>query len=124
MAGRGSDGGAIALDDGWVASLVAASGAIEPVVARSAVVEFTIGKRQQALVELVDGRFTGPADDGAEPDVSLPVTADQLAGFVAGDESMSQAYMRGDVKPVGSTGALLPVLALFDDPQFRAALAS
>ena len=117
MAGDG-----ITLDDAWVEALVAASAATQATVPRSAVVEFTIGKRQQVAVEMVDGRFTGPAGE-AEPDVSMPCTADQLAAFVDGEESMTRAYMRGDFKPVGSTGALLPVLALFDDPEFRTALA-
>lgn len=112
---------ALALDEAWVGGLVAAAAAVEPDLARSAVAEFTIGKTQQVAVEIVDGRVVGVAAE-AEPDVSIPFTAAQLEAFCAGEESMSQAYMRGDLKPVGSTGALLAVLALFDDPAFRAAL--
>ena len=35
---------------------------------------------------------------------------------------MARAYMEGDLKPVGSTGALLAVVSLFEDPEFRRAL--
>ncbi len=111
------------LDDGWIEAVTAASGAAEPALAGSAVVEFTIGKTERAVLRIVDGRFAGGAGE-AEPEVSIPVTAEQLTDFVDGRESMSRAFMRGDLKPVGSTGALLPVLALFDDPAFREALAS
>lgn len=110
------------LSDEWVDDLIAASAAVEPVCDRSAVVEFTIGKKTRAAVEIAGGRFAGPAAD-AEPAVSLPTTAAQLATFVDGSASMARAYMQGDLKPVGSTGALLAVVALFEDPAFRQALA-
>ena len=110
------------LSDGWVDALVWASARVEPASARSAVVEFTIGKKTRAAVAIAGGRFVGPAPDGDEPEVSIPSTAAQLATFVDGSESMAQAYMRGDLKPVGSTGALLAVVALFEDPEFREAL--
>ncbi len=114
---------AATLDDAWVDALIGASAACEPALARSAVVEFTIGKTQRAAVEIVDGRVVGPAGE-AEPDVSIPLTGAQLAEFSSGEASMTQAYMRGDLKPVGSTGALLAVLALFDDEAFRQTLSA
>jgi hypothetical protein len=115
---------AVALDEAWIEGLVEASGAAEAPVPRSALVAFTIGKSQRVALEIVDGRVVGPSPAGDdEVDVSIPVTAQQLAGFADGSQSMSRAYMRGDLKPVGSTGALLAILALFDDPSFRAALA-
>ena len=106
------------LSDGWVDALVWASARVEPASARSAV----IGMKTRAAVAIAGGRFVGPAPDGDEPEVSIPSTAAQLATFVDGSESMAQAYMRGDLKPVGSTGALLAVVALFEDPEFREAL--
>ncbi|MEM9565876.1 MAG: SCP2 sterol-binding domain-containing protein [Actinomycetota bacterium] len=112
------------LDEAFAAALTEASASVDPPMTRSAAVEFTIGKTQRLLLDVVDGRIVGAADDDREPDVSIPVTSDQLDGFVAGSESMTQAYMRGDLKPVGSTGALLPVLALFDDEGFRASLSA
>lgn len=115
---------ATTLDDAWVDALVAASGRAVAPSGRSAVAEFTIGKTQRAVVEIVDGRVVGPATmgDGDEADISVPLTGPQLDSFVDGSESMSKAYMRGDLKPVGATGALLAVFALFDDPAFRQAL--
>lgn len=110
------------LDEAWVAAVVRASAAVEATVDRSGVVEFTLGKTKRAVLDVVGGRVTGPSERD-EADVSIPVTAAQLTSFEDGTESMSKAFMRGDLKPVGSTGALLPVLALFDDPAFRAALA-
>ncbi len=119
------------LDDAWVEAVAGASRAAEVALTPSAVVAFTIGKTKRATLQIVDGRVTGPAavdegdgGDGDDPDVTIPVTAAQLASFCDGSESMSKAFMRGDLKPVGSTGALLPVFALFDDPAFLEALAA
>ncbi len=112
------------LDEAFVAALTEASGAVERPMPRSAAVEVTIGKTERAVVDVVDGRVVGSVDDDRQPDVSIPVTAAQLDDFVAGSDSMTQAYMRGDLKPVGSTGALLPMLALFDDEGFRANLSA
>ncbi|MEL6985895.1 MAG: hypothetical protein AAFO29_25925 [Actinomycetota bacterium] len=113
------------LDQAWVDALAKASQSIEPAVAASAIVELTIGKTKRAALQITDGRITGSADEAAgevEPEVSIPVTGAQLASFCDGTESMSKAFMRGDLKPVGSTGALLPLFALFDDPAFVEAL--
>ncbi len=114
------------LDGAWIDAVATASQQAEVAVPRSAVVAITIGKTKQAVLRITDGRVAGPADDlgeDDEPDASIPVTAAQLASFCDGSESMSKAFMRGDLKPVGATGALLPVFALFDDPAFREALA-
>lgn len=118
------------LDDVWVDAVAAASQEAEVTVPGSGVVAFTIGKTKQATLRITDGRVTGPVDggddggDGVEPDATIPVTAAQLGSFCDGSESMSRAFMRGDLKPVGAIGALLPVFALFDDAAFRAALES
>lgn len=109
------------LDADWVEVVAGASRAVTTVVPSDAVVEFTIGKTKRAVLQIVDGRVAGASD--AEPEVSIPMTEAQLTAFCHGTESMSKAFIRGDLKPVGSTGALLPVLVLFDDPAFRDALA-
>lgn len=118
---------AAVLDEAWVAGMVEASRSAAAPVDRSAVVEFTIGKTKRAVVEVSGGRIVGAAEAEVgddDIDLSIPLTAAQLESFSTGAESMSQAYMRGDLKPVGSTGALLAVLALFDDPDFRQALSA
>ncbi len=112
----------LALDETWVAALVKASAAVAPGLARSGLVEFSIAKSQTATVAIEDGRVTGLAGTG-EPDVSIPTTGDQLRAFMDGTESLAQAYIRGDLKPVGSIGVFLAVVELFEDPGFRSALA-
>jgi hypothetical protein len=110
-----------ALDDSWVESLVKASAGLDQPGELSAVVAVTIGKKQKAVLNIVDGRVTGPGEEEAVA-VTVPTTADQLAAFSDGSESMARSYMMGDVKPVGSTGALLAIVELFENPQFRSGL--
>lgn len=113
------------LDEAFVADVVAASAGLDG-GGRSATVAVTIGKTKSVVLEIQDGRVTGgqvrPAGDG-EVGVTVPVTGDQLDQFRDGSESVARAYMRGDLKPVGSTGALLAFVELFENPDFRAALA-
>lgn len=111
------------LGEAWVDGLVAASAAIGTPGDQSAVVAFTIGKKQKAVLNIVDGRITGAGDE-EQVAVTVPVTADQLTAFGDGSESFARSYMMGDVKPVGATGALLAVIQLFENPEFRAALAA
>ncbi|MEM7276407.1 MAG: hypothetical protein AAF547_25265 [Actinomycetota bacterium] len=113
-----------ALDDAFVAGLVDASAGVGA-AGRSATVAITIGKTQSAILEIVDGRVVGGRVGPAEEDevgVTVPVTGDQLAAFCDGSASVAQDYMRGDLKPVGSTGALLAFVELFENPDFRAGL--
>lgn len=108
--------GIVALSEEWVAAMVEAS-ADRSAPGASGVVAFAIGKTKQAVVEIVDGRVTGAVDD--EPPVTIPLTAKQLSALVDGSESLAQAFMRGDVKPVGATGPLLAAVELFEDANFR-----
>ncbi len=114
---------AVVLDDEWVEGLVKASAGIDASGDGSAVVAFTIGKKQKAVLSIVDGRVVGTGDDDAVA-VTIPVTGDQLAAFIDGSESLARSYMMGDVKPVGATGALLAVVELFENPDFRSRLAA
>ena len=109
------------LDDAWIEQLVKASAGLDDVGDSSAVVAFTIGKKQKAVIEIVDGRVTGSGEED-NVTVTVPTTTDQLAAFTDGSESFARSYMMGDVKPVGSTGALLAIVQLFEDPDFRKAL--
>ena len=99
--------------DGLVDALVAATAdRVSP--GRSGRIAIATGKTRAVGMEITDGRVVGPVDvDGAE--VRIPVTAAQLAAFTAGDESLAQAYMRGDVKPEGSTRALLALVDVLED---------
>ncbi len=117
-------GGGVVLDNDWIAALVDASSVVDGAggASHSGVVAFTIGKKQQAVLDIVDGRVVGPGD-AASIAVTVPVTGDQLASFVDGSASVATSYIRGDLKPVGSTGAFLAVVELFENPAFRSRLA-
>ncbi|MGF1599563.1 MAG: SCP2 sterol-binding domain-containing protein [Acidimicrobiales bacterium] len=109
------------MSDDWVAALVEAS-AGRTGLGRTAVVAFAVGQTKQAVVTIVDGRVEGPSGDA--PGVTIPLTAKQLAAIVDGSESLAEAFMRGDVKPEGSTGPLLAAVELFEDASFRQRLAA
>ena len=115
--------------EGFVASAVRASAGRGPVPA-SGVVTLAVGRARIGQA-IRDGRVVGPADSagpsgtdgaGGEPAVTVPVTAAQLQAMADGSQSMAQAFMRGDLKPEGSTRALLALIELFEDPSFRQGL--
>jgi hypothetical protein len=107
----------------WVGALVEASqGRSGCGSGGGGVVAIAVGKTKRAVFSIEDGRVGEPAD--GEPGVTVPVTAKQLAAIVDGTESLAQAFMRGDVKPEGSTGPLLALIELFEDPEFRTRLAA
>ncbi|MGI9615837.1 MAG: SCP2 sterol-binding domain-containing protein [Acidimicrobiales bacterium] len=113
-----------ALSDEWLAAVATAS-APRAGTGRSGRVAITIGKSKRAVLDIVDGEVKAvdeAIDD--EPAVTVPVTAKQLVAVIDGDESLAQAFMRGDVKPVGATGPLLAVIELFEDDDFRQRLAA
>ena len=133
--------------EGFVANAVRASAGRGPVPA-SGVVTLAVGRARIGL-DIRHGRVVGPAasagsggspgspgaGDGAtgdeatgdgpgggEPAVTVPLTAAQLQAMADGSQSMAQAFMRGDIKPEGSTRALLALIELFEDPSFRQGL--
>lgn len=112
------------LSDEWVAAVAEAS-APRAGSGRSGRVAITIGKSKRAVLDIVDGEVQ-PVDAAIddEPTVAVPVTAKQLAAMIEGDESLAQAFMRGDIKPVGATGPLLAAVELFEDKAFRERLAA
>jgi hypothetical protein len=122
--------GVEALSEAWVAALIEASqDRARGGTGAGGQVAITIGKTRRAQFRVIDGRVIGaePDEQGGDgptdPDevagVTIPMTAKQLAAIVDGTESLAQAFMRGDVKPVGSTGPLLAVIELFEDASFR-----
>lgn len=118
--------------EAFVARAVAASAGRGPVPASGRVTLAVDGST--ISLEIRDGRVVGSpgagADDAepgepgepAEPAVVVPVTAAQLQAMAEGSASMAQAFMRGDLKPEGSTRALLALIELFEDPSFRQGL--
>lgn len=108
------------LSDEWVASLVAASADRSAVTGLDGVVELMIGKTTSTTIEIIDGRVVGLTDKTAE--VQAPFTKKQLEAWAEGQFAPSVAFMKGDWKPVGSTGPLLALLAVLDDAEVLARL--
>ncbi len=111
-----------ALTAEWIDVLAQASVAAPSAGGRSGVVAVTIGKKRRAVLTIEAGRVVGGGDDDAV-EVTVPTTVDQLASIVDGSESLARAYMRGDIKPVGSVGALLALIELFESDAFRSEVA-
>lgn len=101
----------------WIAALADASGGAtaDQIGDRSGLVEFKLGKKERAVISFDSGRFAGPAPDDGEIELSLPFAdAAELSEYLSGRDSMAKAYIRGDFKPVGSTGVLLSVIELVE----------
>jgi len=49
----------------------------------------------------------------------VPLKGAQVEALLDGEESLAQAFIRGDIKPVGATGALVGLVELFEDEKFR-----
>ena len=88
-------------DPGWVDRLVQASSGAAARPGLDARVAVAVDGDPPAVLDIRDGRIAGVADGEAE--VEVPLTAEQVQGFGGGEVSLAVAYMRGDVKPVGST---------------------
>ncbi|MFT7601545.1 MAG: hypothetical protein ACI8TP_004504 [Acidimicrobiales bacterium] len=108
------------LSDEWVESLVASSTDREPTPGLDGTVTLAIGKKTKATIGIADGLVIGPASEPA--DIQVPFTAKLLDAWAAGEISLSVAYMKGDLKPVGPTRAILAFLSAFDDDKTRAAV--
>ncbi len=115
---------ALSLDDLVGSAIVTAS---DHRSGSSGQVVLAVGKTKRALLDIDDGRVVAarmvPVEEAGEVPVTVPVTSTQLGALVAGEESLAQAFMRGDVKPEGATGPLLALIELFEDPTFRSRLA-
>ncbi len=105
-------------DADFADALVAATADRADADGLNAFVELAIGKTKSVVLELVDGRVIGLAK-GIEPGeakVRIPFTGAQRAAWLAGELDLAQAYMRGDLKPEGSSGDLIATLELLNDP--------
>lgn len=80
---------------------------------RSALVEVATGKKTSVVVAIESGRVVGLSEDEAE--VSVSTTLEQLRAYGDRSRSIAEDYMRGDIKPVGSTGAFLALVELFEN---------
>lgn len=107
-------------NDAFVDAIVAATADRAELAGSSGIVGLGIGKKVLATLEIVDGRVVGPTD--AEPAVTIVFTGAQVESWLGGELHLSQAYMRGDLKPVGHTGPLTAALEILDDADVVAAL--
>lgn len=109
----------------WMAQLIEAANQaeIESVFDdESAVVALQIGKKSCPFI-LSNGRVLEAAED-SEPVLTIPLTNKQLVGLVDGSIQLSTAYMQGDIKPVGSSRALVQLVELFDHKKVQSHLSS
>ncbi len=89
--------------------------------------EFELAQDSGSLgwLSVVDGQVSAGAEGtGNILAVKLPLTDKVIDGWLSGSTDLSVAYMRGDLKPDGATGALVVALELLDDPVVRAAVAA
>ena len=102
-------------DETFVERLVAATAERPEVPGSSGIVGFGIGKKVLATVEITNGRVVGPVAD-VDPAVTLVFKGAQVDAWIDGELNLTQAYMRGDFKPVGHAGPLTAALEVLDDP--------
>ncbi|MBK5222877.1 MAG: SCP2 sterol-binding domain-containing protein [Acidimicrobiia bacterium] len=63
------------------------------------------------------------SDDDAAAPVTIPQTHRDLAAMVAGELDPAVAFMSGDLKPDGSSAAVVAFMSAMNRPEARAALA-
>lgn len=97
----------------WVAELVEATSGRTGVPGVSGIVGLGHGKAPKVVIGISEGKVLGPSD--AEPEVIIPISKAQVEEWTKGDLKLTVAYMKGDIKPVGSTGALLAALEVLDN---------
>lgn len=122
----------VALDDGWFSALTAALAGDDAPVGEPADVDVELVVATEAgkvptRWAIRGGRLTEVrrAADGDDPAaVSVPLDAAQLGSFLAGDADPAIAFMRGDLKPEGSSAAVLALLSAWARPSCRSALAA
>jgi hypothetical protein len=51
--------------------------------------------------------------DTSDTDLKLSISGEQLGKLCSGELSLSREYMRGDIKPEGSTSSILALCLLF-----------
>lgn len=101
----------------FVDELVALTGDRAPIPGLSGDVGLGVGSKVDAsnvsvVMSIVDGRVTGSTD--AEPAVVVGLSKKQVPEWLDGSLVLSEAYMKGDLKPVGASGPLFAALELLD----------
>ncbi len=95
------------LSEAWAGELISLSSTREPIPGLSGVVGLG-----DLTLSIVDGRAVALSDD--TPEIVIPLAPKQVTEWWSGDLVLTEAYMKGDVKPVGASGALFAGLELLD----------
>lgn len=116
---------------GWAESLGERMAAIEPGTGGTGVVEWVVSGGDPDHIwirwDVADGRVTqvkifDAAGTDDEVDTTVPLTRANAEAVIAGEIDPAQAYMRGDLKPEGSSGAWFALLSAWARPEVRQAL--
>ncbi len=101
----------MALDAAWLEGVIAATRDRTPTGMHGSAA-LIVNKETVITIEVNDGKVVGEAT-GA-PGCDIVLSADQVSALVAGSADLSGAYMRGDLKPTGSTASILATLNALD----------
>ncbi len=101
----------------FVDELVAVSAEREPIPGMSGDVGLGVGSKVDAskvsvVMSIVDGRAIGTTDRA--PDIVIGLAKKQVPEWLDGSLVLTEAYMKGDLKPVGASGPLFAALELLD----------
>lgn len=112
--------------DGWAETTADRLAALDPGPGGSGVVEWVVsgGEPDRIWVrwDIADGRITGlsvaeaPGPDD-EVEVTVPLSRVHAEGVLTGEIDPAQAYMRGDLKPEGSSRAWFALLSALARPE-------
>lgn len=97
----------VTLDQAWLERAVEATAA-RPATGLDGTATIVVGKEPSVTIEVHDGRIVGEAIGATECEV--PFTPRQVEAYLSGQLRPTVEYMRGDMKPTGSTRAILAVL--------------
>ncbi|NNE97244.1 MAG: hypothetical protein HKN24_14585 [Acidimicrobiales bacterium] len=99
------------VDQGWLDAAIEASKDREPTGLHGSA-RLMLGKAELLTVQIEDGRVVGPAAVVAECEV--PFSPSQVEALAEGSLNLAVEYMRGDLKPTGSTAAIVAVIDALD----------
>ena len=101
----------MSLDHSWLASAITAS-SDRPGTGLHGTAQLLIGKSELITVRVENGRVVGEAP--GTPECQIPLSQKQADALADGRLKLSLEYMRGDLKPTGSTAAILAVIDALD----------
>ena len=101
----------------FIDELAALSAGRPPIPGLSGDVGLGVGSKVDAsnvavVVAIIDDQVTGTTDRG--PDVVIGLSKKQVPEWLSGELVLTEAYMKGDLKPVGASGPLFAGLELLD----------